>query len=70
MVLRKTAPSAPRVFRCPAPNVIGTLAIVGCLYLFLSLPSQTIARFFLWNAIGLSIYVLLQWLRGRVVAPA
>ena len=70
MVLRKTAPSVPRVFRCPAPNLVGTLAIVGCLYLFLSLPSQTIARFFLWNAIGLSIYLLLQWLRARVVAPA
>jgi APA family basic amino acid/polyamine antiporter len=70
MVLRKTAASVPRVFRCPAPNVVGTLAILGCLYLFLSLPSQTIARFFLWNAIGFSIYLLLQWLRARVVAPA
>jgi basic amino acid/polyamine antiporter, APA family len=70
MVLRKSAPDVPRVFRCPAPNVIGTLAILGCLYLFLSLPSMTIARFFLWNAIGFSIYLLLQWLRTRVVAPA
>jgi APA family basic amino acid/polyamine antiporter len=71
MVLRKTAPTVPRVFRCPAPNVIGTLAIIGCLYLFLSLPSLTIARFFLWNAIGFSIYLLLLWLRARrVVAPA
>lgn len=70
MVLRKSAPNVPRVFRCPAPNVIGTLAILGCLYLFLSLPSMTIARFFLWNAIGFGIYLLLQWLRGRVVVPA
>jgi APA family basic amino acid/polyamine antiporter len=70
MVLRKSAPSVPRVFRCPAPNVIGTLAIVGCLYLFLSLPSQTIWRFFLWNAIGFLIYLSLLWLRSRDVAPA
>ena len=70
MVLRKSAPSVPRVFSCPAPNVVGTLAILGCLYLFLSLPSMTIARFFLWNALGFSIYLLLQWLRARVVAPA
>jgi APA family basic amino acid/polyamine antiporter len=70
MVLRKTAPSVPRVFRCPAAYVVGTLAIFGCLYLFLSLPSLTIARFFLWNALGFSIYLLLQWLRPRVVAPA
>lgn len=70
MVLRKSAPDAPRVFRCPAPNVIGTLAIIGCLYLFLSLPSLTIARFFLWNALGFGIYLLLRWMRARVVAPA
>ena len=68
MVLRRSAPGVPRVFRCPAPNVVGTLAILGCLYLFLSLPALTIERFFLWNALGFAIYLLLQWLRARVVA--
>lgn len=70
MVLRRTAPSMPRVFSCPAPNMVGTLAIIGCFYLFLSLPALTIERFFLWNALGLGVYLLLQWLRTRVVAPA
>jgi basic amino acid/polyamine antiporter, APA family len=70
MVLRRTAPNVPRVFRCPAPNLVGALAILGCLYLFLSLPGLTIQRFLLWNALGLAVYLLLLWLRARVVAPA
>jgi APA family basic amino acid/polyamine antiporter len=37
MVLRKRAPDAPRLFRCPAPYVVGTLAILGCIYLLFSL---------------------------------
>lgn len=70
MVLRRTASTVPRVFRCPAPNLVGTLAILGCLYLFLSLPSLTIQRFLMWNALGFAIYLLLQRLRARVAAPA
>ncbi|HWK49607.1 MAG TPA: amino acid permease, partial [Steroidobacter sp.] len=70
MVLRRTAPNVPRVFRCPAPTVVGMLAILGCFYLFLSLPGLTIQRFLLWNAVGFAIYLLLQWLRARVVAVA
>jgi APA family basic amino acid/polyamine antiporter len=46
------------------------LAILGCLYLFLSLPTLTIQRFFMWNALGFAIYLLLQWLRARVLAVA
>lgn len=69
MVLRRTEPNVPRVFRCPAPNLIGTLAILGCLYLFVSLPGLTIQRFFLWNALGFAIYLLLRWRRTQVAAP-
>ena len=58
MILRRTAPDLPRVFRCPAPFVVGTLAIVGCLYLIFSLPSHTLLRFLIWNLIGLAVYVL------------
>lgn len=56
MVLRRRAPDAPRLFRCPAPYLVGTLAILGCLYLLFSLPTATIARFIIWNAIGLVAY--------------
>jgi basic amino acid/polyamine antiporter, APA family len=56
MVLRRRAPDAVRLFRCPAPYVVGTLAILGCLYLLFSLPTSTIVRFILWNLAGLAIY--------------
>src|SRR3546814_17518773 len=56
MILRRTAPDAKRMFRCPQPYIIGTLAILGCLYLFVSLPTATITRFFIWTAIGLAAY--------------
>ena len=58
MVLRRTQPELPRVFRCPAPYLVGTLAIVGCIYLLFSLPSHTLTRFFFWNVIGVVIYLI------------
>ena len=57
MVLRRKAPDMKRLFRCPAPYLVGTLAILGCLYLLFSLPGATIVRFCIWNAIGLVAYV-------------
>ncbi len=56
MILRCTAPNAERLFRSPAPFVVGTLAILGCLYLLFSLPTTTLVRFGFWNLIGLAIY--------------
>lgn len=63
MVLRRRAPNLKRVFRCPAPNVIGTLAVLGCIYLLISLPEKTLVRFVIWNVIGLAAYFLYS--RGR-----
>jgi basic amino acid/polyamine antiporter, APA family len=57
MTLRRRAPEMPRIFACPAPNLIGTLAIVGCLYLLFSLPTATLVRFAAWNAIGVAFYL-------------
>ncbi|NIJ20332.1 APA family basic amino acid/polyamine antiporter [Sphingomonas naasensis] len=70
MVLRKRAPDAPRLFRCPAPYVVGTLAIFGCLYLLFSLPSSTILRFLVWNAIGLAVYFAYGWRHSEVKGQA
>jgi APA family basic amino acid/polyamine antiporter len=58
MILRRTLPDLPRVFRCPQPYVVGTLAIVGCAYLMISLPELTLFRFVVWNLIGLAVYLL------------
>jgi APA family basic amino acid/polyamine antiporter len=56
MVLRRTRPELPRVFKCPLPYVVGTLTIIGCLYLIASLPMGTLVRFAIWNAMGLAVY--------------
>ncbi|MBY9063044.1 amino acid permease [Sphingomonas yunnanensis] len=70
MVLRRTAPDAPRLFRCPLPYVVGSLAILGCLYLLWSLPSATITRFLLWNAVGSLFYLAYGRRRGLRRAAA
>jgi APA family basic amino acid/polyamine antiporter len=66
MVLRRRSPDLVRVFRCPAPYLVGTLAVVGCLYLLASLPNQTLFRFALWNAGGLLLYIIYG--RSRSIA--
>ena len=58
MKLRVAAPSQPRRFRAPLPWIIGPLAILGCTYLFVSLPSATIIRFFVWHALGAVVYLI------------
>jgi APA family basic amino acid/polyamine antiporter len=65
MVLRRTAPDVKRLFRCPAPFVVGTLAILGCTYLIFSLATHTLIRFAVWNAVGLLIYFAYGRLRSR-----
>jgi APA family basic amino acid/polyamine antiporter len=56
--LRIEAPDHPRLFRAPWPWAIGILSIVGCIYLFVSLPGVTKLFFVIWNAIGLLVYFL------------
>jgi APA family basic amino acid/polyamine antiporter len=56
LVLRKRDPNRTRVFRTPMAWVVGPVAILGCLYLFWSLPLQTQVWFAIWNAIGLFLY--------------
>ncbi|EMD82554.1 amino acid permease [Pacificimonas flava] len=58
MVLRRRAPDLPRVFRCPQPYLVGALAILGCVYLLVSLPTLTLIRFAGWNAVGLLVYLV------------
>ena len=64
LVMRRRAPDQPRPFRTPAAPVIGGFGIVGCTYLFFSLPTRTELYFLAWNAIGLLVYLL--YARPRV----
>jgi APA family basic amino acid/polyamine antiporter len=58
LVLRRRDPGAERKFRAPAALLIAPVGILGCLYLFWSLPAQTRWYFLLWNIIGLAVYAL------------
>jgi APA family basic amino acid/polyamine antiporter len=58
MVLRRREPARHRPFRTPLAWIVAPLAIVGCLYLFSSLSTGTIERFFIWMAIGIPVYLL------------
>lgn len=67
LIMRVRAPDALRTFRAPMPWVIGLGAIVGCIYLFFSLPMQTQLWFLVWNVAGLGVYFLYAR-RNAVVA--
>ena len=56
LTMRRRAPDAPRKFTTPLPWVVGIGAILGCAYLFWSLPVKTQIYFLIWNAAGLLLY--------------
>jgi APA family basic amino acid/polyamine antiporter len=56
LVMRRREPNTPRRFTTPLPWVVGIGAILGCLYLFFSLPQQTQIYFLIWNVVGLLLY--------------
>ncbi|HEX8484787.1 amino acid permease [Sphingomonas sp.] len=66
LVMRRRAPDAPRTFRTPAAWVVGPAGILGCLYLFLSLPLRTELYFLAWNLAGLILYF--AYARPRALA--
>ncbi len=66
LILRKKDPGRHRPFRTPALMVVAPLAIIGCVGLYLFLP--TIAKLVLvvWGAIGLVIYFTYSRSRSHV----
>jgi basic amino acid/polyamine antiporter, APA family len=58
LVMRRRAPEMRRPFRAPAGWIVGLGAILGCAYLFFSLPTKTMLWCLLWNAIGLVLYAV------------
>ena len=57
LVLRKRDPNAPRKFRTPLPWVVGIGGILGCAYLFVSLPVTTQLFFVGAQFLGLLYYL-------------
>ena len=64
LTMRRREPSRERRFTTPLPWVVGTLGILGCCYLFYSLPVKTQTYFLGWNLFGLVVY----WLYGARMA--
>ncbi len=56
MILRRREPDRARPFKTPLPFIVAPAAILGCLYLFFSLPAVTQTRFFIWMGAGLVVY--------------
>jgi APA family basic amino acid/polyamine antiporter len=63
LVLRRREPQRSRPFKAFAAWIIGPAAMLGCLYLFLSLPSKTQLFFAVWNVVGLAIYTIAKQVR-------
>jgi APA family basic amino acid/polyamine antiporter len=58
LVLRRREPNTERKFRAPAATLVSLIGILGCLYLFISLPNRTQIFFFTAQAIGILLYFI------------
>ena len=58
LTLRVREPERERKFRAPAAWVVGVGGILGCLYLFISLPTRTQLFFLAAQLIGLLLYAV------------
>lgn len=58
LVLRRREPDTERKFRTPAASIVGAIGIIGCLYLFISLPNRTQLFFLSAQVIGLVLYAI------------
>ena len=58
LVLRRREPGRERKFRTPLPWLVGPAGILGCVYLFVSLPNRTQLFFVAAQLIGLVLYAI------------
>jgi APA family basic amino acid/polyamine antiporter len=58
LIMRKRAPDTPRAFRTPLAWPVALVAILGCLYLFYSLPQRTQLWFLGAHIFGFILYFL------------
>ncbi|MGD0960314.1 MAG: amino acid permease, partial [Methylomonas sp.] len=57
LITRRREPDAVRHFNAPLPWLTGSIAIIGCGYLFFSLPLRTQIYFLVWNIFGFAVYM-------------
>jgi APA family basic amino acid/polyamine antiporter len=58
LALRRSDPDRPRPFRTPLAWLVAPVAVIGCLYLFISLPAITRWNFLAWNVLGVVVYAV------------
>lgn len=58
LTLRRREPYTERKFRTPIAWLVGPIGIIGCLYLFISLPNRTQLFFVSAQVIGLVLYAI------------
>ncbi|KAF0174001.1 MAG: amino acid permease [Hyphomonadaceae bacterium] len=68
MVLRMRDPARARPFRTPLWFIVGPAAILGCGYLFFTLPTNTQVYFVIAHAIGLVLYFAWGFRKSRLAA--
>lgn len=66
MILRIKDKSRVRPFRAPGIWLVGPLAIVGCITLFLFLPTDAKLVFPIWSGIGLIFYFLYGYRKSHL----
>jgi len=66
MILRIKDKSRTRPFRTPAIWLVGPLAVIGCITLFLFLPADAKLVFPIWSGIGLIFYFLYGYRKSHV----
>ncbi len=66
MILRVTAKDRHRPFRAPFLFVVAPLSILGCLVLFISLPTEAKLLFPIWSGVGLAVYFSYGFWRSNV----
>jgi APA family basic amino acid/polyamine antiporter len=66
LVLRRTDANRPRPFKTPLVALTAPIAIIGCIYLFVSLDHKSIILFLIWAVIGLIVYFSYSRSRSHV----
>ena len=66
MILRIKDKNRTRPFRAPAIWLVGPLAVLGCITLFLFLPADAKLVFPIWSGIGLIFYFLYGYRKSHV----
>ncbi len=68
IVLRRTDPDKPRVFRTPFVPVVPLLGVAMCVYLMFGLPVVTWIRFGIWLAVGIVLYFTYGFWKSKLRA--